>query len=216
MLLPLRYLFVFVLFVLFRRTHSWCSNTCARPQLGILCRSRLFQWALCAGMHWAHHTPAWTDLVDLTSLKPYESDAKRGLQYVLERNFGEMEFDWENQQLIVRVLSRTGKSLISTVWPFSLLSGTIEPPATGLIQLSDYEKTYQRLLLHNVSKSNDWICINHRGIPSLGAKLFGVMSPISVAAFIIFLPLHVTVFVLWTIWRLKLRQNRFKMKLKKP
>jgi hypothetical protein len=165
-------------------------------------------------MHWAHHTPAWTDLVDLPI--PYEAHAKRrGRQYALERNFGELEFDWEQRQLIVRVLGpKTGETLISTAWPFSVLSGITAPEPTGPLHASDYVRMHQRLVAHNVSQPNDWICLNHRGVTSLGVKIFGVVSPISVAAFIMLLPLHVVILTLWMIWRRR-RTYQIEMKVKK-
>jgi hypothetical protein len=197
----------FTRYILYR-THSWCSNTCARPQSGIVCRNRWIQYALCTGMHVAHHTNAWTDVISHNT-NPYKSKhAKRGVQYVLRRNFGELEFDWDTQQVIVRVFDITGKSLISSAWSFDVLSGIIEPPSTiGQIQLSDYEHIYQRLhTSHNststsIPQPNDWICINHRGVSSFGRKLFGVITPISVVMFLITLPFNMLMLLAWLIWR---------------
>jgi hypothetical protein len=195
------------------RTHSWCSNICPRPQSGLLCRIPWFQWALCMGMHWAHHTPAWTDLVHVPI--PYEAHAqKRGRQYVLQRNFGEFEFDWERRQLIVRILNPAGDTLISTAWPWAVLSGTTPPAPTGRLRPSDYEATHRRWLAHNVSQSDaDWICLPHGGVPSPGVKLYGVVSSVSIAAFLMFLPLYVVLLGLWMIWR-RYRVYLIEMKVK--
>ena len=104
-------------------THSWGSALCARPHLSIMCRHVLFRKAFTAGMHWAHINGAWPDLVDWKG--PAREGAKRGVQYSLERNFGELEFDWESRELVVRVLGEEvgGKPLLSTAWSFDVLSG---------------------------------------------------------------------------------------------
>lgn len=165
------------------------------------------------GMRWAHQTPLWSDLVDLSI--PYEAQAKkRGRQYALQRNFGELEFDWEQRQVIVRVLDATGDTVISTAWPWTLLSGTSAPEPTGRLHMSDFEAVQQRLLAHNVSQSSaDWICLNHGGVVSSGAKLYSVLSSISVAAFFMFLPFHVLILGLWIIWR-RYRLYLIEMKVK--
>ena len=207
------------------RTHSWCSNTCARPHLGMICRNRWIQQALCAGMHFAHSTPSWTDVIryrattNRTSISATPSSKehlKYGLQYVLERNFGEMEFDWENRQVIVRVFGDTGKEYIHTTWPFDLLSGTnqTEPTPTGHLQISDYERTYQDLFRHNASQPDDWICLNHRGVSSFGMKLFGVLSPICFILFLVTLPINTLLIMLWMFWRHRKRQRGIQAKRK--
>ena len=209
------------------RTHSWCFNSCARPHLGIICRSRWMQRALCAGMHFAHHTTSWTDIVyyrattsTTASTTPSQSNhhLKHGLQYVLERNFGEMEFDWEHRQVLVRVFGHTGTEFIHTVWPFDVLSGIDHPterkPTCGRLRITDYERAYQSLARHNVSQPDDWICLNYRGVSSFGMKLFGVLSPVGVVIFLISLPFNLVLLVVWMMWRHRKRQYHVRTKLK--
>lgn len=168
------------------RTHSWCTNICARPQRSLMCRTMWFQKALCAGMHLAHNNYAWTDLIDEKS--PEDKGAKQGIQYVLERNFGEFEFDWDRRKLIVRILGEGGTPLLSTAWNFDLLTGKTPAPETGKVDLLDYELIHESLSAHG-AQPNDWICVNHRGNPSLARKLFGFVSPVVLATFITLLPL---------------------------
>jgi hypothetical protein len=201
------------------RTHSWCSNSCARPHLGKMCRTRWIQWALCIGMHLAHQSPAWTDVIASRLPSPTAPSShqhlKDGLQYVLERNFGEMEFDWENRQVLVRVFGHTGKEYISTVWPFDLLSGRLSvPEPTGRLHISDYERTHNNLFLHDVAQPDDWICLNHRGVSSFSMKLFGVLSPICLVIFLVSLPLIVLFVILWMTWRYRKRLLRIRTKRK--
>jgi hypothetical protein len=134
----------------------------------------------------------------------------------LERNFGEMELDWENRQVLVRVFGHTGREYIHTAWPFELLSGhnDTEPIPTGRLRISDYERRYQNLRYHNVSQPDDWICLNHRGVPSFGMKLFGVLAPIGLVIFLFSLPFNAVLIILWMIWRHRKRQYRVRTKLK--
>jgi hypothetical protein len=182
------------------------------------------QQALCAGMHFAHYTTSWTDVIQYratttTSAIPTPSSNehwKTGLQYVLERNFGEMEFDWENRQVLVRVFGHTGTEFIHTIWPLDLLSGRnqTELIPTGRLRTLDYERAYQNLLHHNVSQPDDWICLNHRGVSSFGMKLFGVLAPVGLVIFLVSLPFNVVMIILWMIWRHRKRQHRILNKMK--
>jgi hypothetical protein len=170
-------------------------------------------------MHIAHRTSAWTELISTTTA----SNNKPGIQYVLERNFGELEFDWKERQAIVRIFDINGNALIQTAWSFDVLSGIIEPSSSmtnNKLQLSDYEETYQRLYTnhhHNstmIVQPNDWICLNHNGISSFGMKLLGVIIPISSVIFIATLPINILIIVVWLIWRHRCRQYRIKSKFK--
>jgi hypothetical protein len=76
------------------------------------------------GMHWAHLSRAWTDLVNTDQV---QDGGRKGLQYALDRNFGEFEFDWDKGTVTVRVLGDNldhRQVLLSTSWSLDLLSGT--------------------------------------------------------------------------------------------
>lgn len=156
-------------------------------------------------MHWAHWNGAWTELINIPS--PYEAGAKRGVQYALGRNFGELEFDWDNQRVIVRILDdRTnGKGVLSTAWDFDVLSGSVPSPILRGSAPSDFEQTREGLLTHGASL-DDWICVNHGGSPTLALKLFGVASPISVVVVIILLPFIFSVLAGGAIYRQRARR----------
>ena len=171
-------------------THSWGTRTCARPHLSILCRWRLFQKALTTGMHWAHINGAWTDLVDLRG--PPREGAKRRVQYALQNNFAEFEFDWDSRELIIRILGEKvgGKPLLSTAWSFDGLSGVTKFPETGKVKPSDFQSIYKHLSVHGAQKE-DWICVNYRGPSSLAHKLYGFFTPVMLAGSIVMMPLIV-------------------------
>jgi len=147
-------------------------------------------------MHWAHNNGVWTDVVDLKNRPPHEQGAKKGMQYALDRNFGEFEFDWDKRQLIVRIFGKEleASPLLSTAWDFDMLSGKTPFPEVGEIDTADFERVYKRLETHG-AREDDWICVNYRGNPSLALKLFGIASPILLASFIAFLPMCLPVVV---------------------
>lgn len=167
-------------------THSWGTNICARPTSSLACQSPHVAFSLKAGMHLAHNNYAWTDLV-------YESDpldgAKAGFQYALDRNFGELELDWDNQQVLVRFFGNdTVVPLISTSWTFDELSKEQRPIDPPKVHRSDLDQMLQNLIRRGSANADDWICINHGGHPSFFLKLFGVLSPVFLAGSIMIAP----------------------------
>jgi alkaline phosphatase D len=184
-------------------THSWGTNICARPHSSILCQIPYFSWSLSMGMHLAHRNYAWTDLV----VAPDEFGDKPRTQYALEHNFGEMEFDWDKRQVIVRLLGERldqGQVLTSSRWDMDLLSGKVPAEATGKVRQSDYDDLLQRVLVHGGQK-DDFVCVNYNGNPSALLKAFGVASPILLAGFLACLPLLLPLLVAYG---LKRRQRR--------
>jgi hypothetical protein len=151
-------------------------------------------------MHWAHWSTAWTELVHVDS--PHEAGAKRGVQYTLERNFAELELDWDKKQVVVRVLGDNAKAepLLSTAWDFDQLNGAASssPPAT--ISQSDYAQAYRRLSTRGAELA-DWICVSRHGTPSVAVKLYGVVSPILVVLFLTFLPFNLILLIACIAWR---------------
>jgi hypothetical protein len=178
-------------------THSWGTNICARPHTGLSCRNPLMQKGLKLGMHWAHFTPAWTHVIDLLD-EPYEPGAKRRVQYVLERNFGEFEFDWKRRQLIVRIFGMNADRgpILSTAFDFDALSGKSSLPQTTLASQALFQKTYERLAPYG-ARDDDWICVSYRGQPSLALKVFNVVTPIILASLITLSPLILLAFLVY-------------------
>lgn len=168
-------------------THSWGTNICARPTLSLICQTPYFAWCLKMGMHWAHKSLAWTDVVITDQV---EENARQGVQYALERNFGEFEFDWENRRMLVRVMGQHldhRQVMLSTSWDFDLLSGKNAPEQTDTLSTTDYEGVYESLSSHGVQE-NDWICVNYGGQPSAFLKFYGAFSPIFLSGFLALFP----------------------------
>lgn len=120
-----------------------------------------------------HYTCSWTDVVDSdhTFLNGGFEGAKRGRQFSLEKNFGEIEIDWEINTVVLRSFGEDGRPLISAQIPLES-----RPVAdTG------------------------WTCENHRGRPLsrwMGHAMTGVglvaLAPLPVVA-----PLLLIFLMLW-------------------
>lgn len=195
-------------------THSWGTNVCSRPDDKLTCRLSYIRSAVKLAMLYSHNNHCWTEVVNIpvadeivAGRGQVQDSGKTGYQYALERNFGEFEFDWDNRQLIVRILGEDvhGKPLISTRWDFDLLSGLI-PPADSLLDDGDFRLSYQELAKHG-AQDDDWICVNYRHESSLPVKLFSVIAPGILVAFILLAPL-ITPLYLWTTLRRRIRSQK--------
>lgn len=110
----------------------------------------------------------------------YESggaeNAKKGLQYSLDLNFGELEFDWEKKILTVRTLGKELNSppLLAAKYHFDQLSGSSAFPGgdDGLREMvarnlsttfDAHRQDFLPRLSWSDTKQHQWVCIDHRG-----------------------------------------------------
>jgi hypothetical protein len=126
-------------------------------------------------------------------------NARQGLQYSLDLNFGELEFDWERKILTVRTLGKDlhGPPLISAKYSFDQLSGIIDIPGgeDGLLEMitkngsqsmNFWGITDLPIFSKTEPRQNHWTCIDHRGT----AHPFRItMSYASLAFVLIVIPL---------------------------
>jgi hypothetical protein len=187
-------------------THSWGGpSICARPRSSLPCQSPTVAYGLQAGMHWAHVNRAWTDLVDtrdpnLQSLVRNKDGTKEKVQYVLQRNFGEMEFDWDKNEVVVRLFGhgRRNKPLLSTAWNLDALDA--DHPISPEISSSKFDKIWNDLRDHGSTMSgDDWVCVNYRGNPTILLKLYGVLTPVLLAGAVMSLPVLLPALVAYLI-----------------
>jgi hypothetical protein len=211
-------------------THSWGGpSLCARPHSSAPCRSGVVAGSLHAGMTWAHASGAWTDLVDTrhpavrSLLDPSSSSSadgkgdgeeeaplpvpRLGLQFVLERNFCELEFDWDRGRMWVRFFGhgkdrrRGGASpaaaaaaalLSETAWKLDALGSDHRPSAGGErggISPEAFDRAWSELGAHGALRGDDdWICLDYRGPPGLLLKLYGVATPVLLAGALLSVP----------------------------
>jgi len=170
-------------------THSWGTALCARPLEGIWCRSPFVRWAVATGFHWAHRSGLWTDLI--SDNPSAESGASRGVQYSLEHNFGELEFDWDERKVIARVLGEdaTQDPILSMTWEMRMLSGQAPVRPTGILHEDIFGDRADMLAKQSIVSEGDWICVNNRGQASPASKAFAFGSSIFITWTILTLPL---------------------------
>lgn len=126
-----------------------------------------------------HAVYPWTDLLhsDSGSSKFLHEtgggeNSKQGLQFSLEKNFGELEFDWDKSVVTMRALGedRNGPPLLMASYTFDQLSGRSPMPAFG----------------KSSGSSTTWECINYRGTASsaqiITAHTLTILSMILFAA----------------------------------
>jgi len=196
-------------------THSWGTHLCARPFMSpFFCQSTLFRFALKMSMHLAHvNHGSWNDVVDLRGA-PREVGAKRRLQYALDRNFGELEFDWNRRELVIRGHGQEvgGAPLLSTAWSFDALSGATPLPEPGHVTPSDYQTIYRELSEHG-AKEEDWICVQYNGRLTSLRKLYGFLSPAALLLSILVAPVVIPLLLVYYCF-LRPRRIRKKNKIK--
>ena len=132
-------------------THSWGTLYCSRPTSNFLCRYSYANWVLKQSMHFAHFINPLNDIII--------SDQGK-MQYSLELNFAEFEFDWDKNAVIVRILGEDGVELLNAEW-------SLEDLKQGLpgsqVQEKDYQtvdKAYNELGI----PARQWTCVNYRGV----------------------------------------------------
>ena len=183
-------------------THSWGTVNCPFVANSIACRSPYLQWVSSIAMHLAHINHGWRDLIDYTG--PRFEGAKRRTQYSLGLNFGEFEFDWEAEQVTIRILGPDigQPPLLSMRWDFDTLSTASKP--TGKLQSGDFQRRFDTINRHsNVPKEDDWICLPNQGPMPAPVKLFGTVSAAVFGAAIGMAPFLTPIFALLYIYRNK-------------
>lgn len=123
--------------------------------------------------------------------------SKQGLQYSLELNFGEFEFDWDRQIVSARVFGQHmhNPPLISAKWTFDQLSGLKSLPGrtTSIDMVNRLGKYY---VDGNVIDEGEFMCMNHRAPP--GVAHLGLASLVlsSYLFILILVPLMLTLIVI--------------------
>lgn len=121
-------------------------------------------------MHTLHQILPWRSLVvsstDGLGINGGLEGAKQGLQYSLDRNFGELEFDWKDRTVTVRSLGEdpSAPPLIAARISMDQLSG--RSSSTGMD--------------HHSNDEDDWICVDYRGPASTFDEVLGYSSVVIV------------------------------------
>ncbi|CAB9496460.1 PhoD-like phosphatase [Seminavis robusta] len=191
-------------------THSWgtvssppLSNPNEKPSL----QERYKSFAARVTMHVLHAVSPWTDL--LVSQPSTEEataglfpngggeGAKDGLQYSLEKNFGELEFDWENRRVSMRSFGETPGTppLLMASWTLDQLSGHDSIPGSVLTSQNFVDQA--NLHAPRFTKNGgEWMCLAHRGTPSLFWQMAGHVSTVGGLSILLPFPMLVPTLLL--------------------
>jgi hypothetical protein len=101
--------------------------------------------------------------------------AKQGKQYSLDLNFGEVEFDWDNDTITLRALGKDPESppLLSATYKIQQLSGSMEMPGAAQ-NLTSYVERSVWLRDGNLVDGK-YTCINHNGSARLPHIITGIV-----------------------------------------
>jgi hypothetical protein len=97
-------------------------------------KTRHLDRSLNIGMHIALQSGFWTHVIADSAGSSTSSSSttppRRNMQYSLNRNFAELDFDWIQRQVTIQILGEqvNGPPLLQTTWDFDTLSGYVPPP----------------------------------------------------------------------------------------
>jgi hypothetical protein len=183
-------------------THSWGTTSFPTddPSHKPTLKQRYQSFLSGTLMRFLHVLCPWTELM---VSKPSSGDlfgsggaegAKTGTQFSLQKNFGELEFDWEDRTVTMRAFGEDNDSapLLSAKWSMDQLSGRSPIPGSSL-QSDDFERQREA----NSLLESEWVCVNHRGRVSVMEQILGhvatglaftlVPFPVLVPAYILIL-----------------------------
>lgn len=125
--------------------------------------------------------------------------AKKGKQYSLELNFGEIEFDWDNGHVIVRAVGIDRSPLLSASYTINQLSGLQKMP--GAIENIASHVKRGAWLRDGRLVDGKYTCLNHRGSAHIAHIVAGVAIETFWAMTLLLSPL---IFIIMIInWALK-------------
>jgi hypothetical protein len=174
-------------------THSWGSLNSPRlssPKQKPTFRQKYESFVAATAMRVLHSVSHWTDLMLPSSLdSEYHGNegglgTKSGLQYSLEKNFGELEFDWESRTVVARTMGEDphAEPLLMAKWSLDQLSGHEELLGGSLTSQDFIEEA--ELRHHTVQ--GEWTCVNYRGRPTFLGQMIGYMM--ALASFTVLFP----------------------------
>jgi hypothetical protein len=192
-------------------THSWGrihTRLINKPNHGHSVLERVEALVGSVTMHIMHYVRPWTHLLVSSNDPEVTHDggiegAIQGLQYSLERNFGELEFDWEERTVTIRSIGEEAKPLLTSRVSMDQLSGRI-PMSTFFVTEEEFraETAEQHPLV-----ANEWVCVDHRGRVSMARELIGQVN-LAVSCLSIFsLPILIPAYFVGLLWQ-KRRSRR--------
>jgi hypothetical protein len=185
-------------------THSWGTLTNApitEPNWQPTWKLRYESFVATNLLRMLHYVCPWTDLMVSSPLSPLLSSAQepnnggklyengggdespQGLQFSLEKNFGELEFDWEERTVAMRAFGENPESspLLMAKASMDQLSGKTSTPGGSLTG----EDFLRENLARHPTIQGEWTCINHRGQDSMLSHVAGhVMAGVTLTVIV--------------------------------
>jgi hypothetical protein len=157
-------------------------------------------------MHVMHHILPWTSLLKSDTDKSKITHdggiegAKQGLQYSLERNFGELEFDWEHRTVTIRSIGEDPMAppLLAARVNMDQLSGRT-PMSSSTLTQEDFSA--EAALQHPLLDGSEWACLEHRGQVSVAREMFGYANAVFGIASIFSVPVLLPAYFMCLLWR---------------
>jgi hypothetical protein len=174
-------------------THSW--GTMSTPLYNLGYKPSLverYQSFVAKNMiRMLHYVCPWTDVMKANKGATHAENgggesAAAGLQFSLEKNFGELEFDWEERVVRLRAIGENSAAppLLMAQYSMDQLAGRAPASFHGLPP--DDFALESSTVRHSLYES-DWVCLNHRGRDSPLSHMLGHAS--SAVALILLVPL---------------------------
>lgn len=167
-------------------------------------------------MHALHRWCPWNSLMDsrnnndptVTSGGGIEG-AKQGIQYSLERNFGELEFDWDKRSVTIRSLGENsqGPPLLAAQIGFDQLRG-VKPLDSYHLSTLDFDVESKK---PHTPVEGDWICIDHRGPTSALSEVLGLLQASTLVLTAFTFPIIVPMMIIFGLYVCKKQQGRNRM-----
>ena len=100
--------------------------------------------------------------------------AREGLQYSLEKNFGELEFDWEQRTVTMRSMGEQpgDAPLLQASWTMDQLAGNEAIPGS-LLTSQDFVDVAKSNPLRFERGTGEWVCASHRGSSNFAWQTIG-------------------------------------------
>ncbi|KAG7372397.1 phosphodiesterase/alkaline phosphatase D-like protein [Nitzschia inconspicua] len=209
-------------------THSW--GTLSRPLSDPDFRPTLFEqyqsFASNVLLHSMHNLSPWNDIMKVSPDNAESMEglfengggegAFSGLQYSLQQNFGELEFDWVERTVALRSIGKKDDSppLLMAKVSMDQLSGRASLGSPHL-SVDDFlaEKETDRHQLYD----SDWICLNHRGRETGAERILGHVSTMFILVTVVPMPFLLPIFsFLLLLRRWSQRSCRFESLVNQP
>jgi len=192
-------------------THSW-GTTSSRPlgdETGRPTFVERHEAFVKTGMvNMLHRVCPWTDVMKSDGKQStdglYENGggegAKQGLQFSLLKNFGELEFDWEERTVALRAFGeeQDGPPLLMAKMSMDSLSGRTGVLPGSRVSSKDFEKEAK---FRHPAADGDWICINHRGRDSQLHHMIGRVATMGFLTILVPFPLLLPSLALFLMFR---------------